>query len=143
MSLDVAVGSLKKASGEFGKVNSSMKSLVGMSDESAMVIEKSFAMVNLAVSVMEIGLGVQKMIDIATKERETVKAAALTAANSINPAGWAKIAAATAASVAVGAGLAVWANSNHTNPAIEHKIKADLSTASGRTAVSQIVGGIA
>lgn len=143
MAIDMMVANLKKANNEFGKVNSSMSQLVGQSDESARVIEQSFAMVNLAVSAMEIGLGVQKMIDLATKDREVAKAAVLTAANSFNPAGWAKIALATAASVGVGAGLAVYMNSQRTNPALEQKIAADLSTASGRTAVSQIVGGIA
>lgn len=143
MAIDMAVANLKRANGQMGKIHASMSQLIGMSDESARIIERSFTMVNLAVGVMEIGLAVQKMIDIATKEREVVKAGILTGANSWNPAGWGKIALATATSLAVGACIAVIMNSQHTNPAIEKKIKADLSSASSRTAVSQLVGVMA
>lgn len=142
MAFDEVVGNTKGWSKATNGMVSSLNALAGDSDGLSFVTEKIAPALSLCASAMELGLGLQKAIDSRKVITETAKATALTSLRALTPWGWGMIAGATAIGATVGVAVAKWQKGTAISSGFSSRIQANLSNASERTAISQLVGSL-
>lgn len=116
--------------GGVNAVTTSLRTLGIINEETAQALTVASSALGIATGVMGIAQLLNARIAVKTAQ-ETAVSAALVAANSWNPVGWARIAVATAAMGV--ASVAVYAATT--------RIQADLSTSAGRASATRQVAG--